>query len=152
MIQIDNRVILLVEDNRQDEKLALRALKKNGINNRVEVARDGAEALDYLFKTGNYAESEDWELPALILLDLNLPKVGGLEVLRRLRDDKRTRNLAVVILTTSDETRDVVSSYDLGANSYVRKPVEFAEFMDAVKQLGLYWLSLNYPSPNGVRV
>ena len=118
---------------RADEKLALRALRKNGIDNKIVVARDGAEALDYLFKTGAYADSDDWSMPVLILLDLNLPKISGLDVLRQLRGDNRTQNLAVVILSTSDEDKDIISSYNLGPNSYVRKPVIFGEFVEAVR-------------------
>ena len=147
MIQTDERVILLVEDNPDDELLALRALKKNNFGNRIIVARDGVEALDYFFNNDLANERDGRIMPSLVLLDLNLPRVNGLEVLRQLRSDERTRNLAVVVLTTSDEDKDVVSSYNLGANSFVRKPVEFGEFIEAVKQLGLYWLELNFPSP-----
>lgn len=140
-------VILLVEDNPDDEALALRALKKNNIANPVFVAHDGAEALDYLFGSGLYADRNVNEAPAVILLDLKLPKIDGLEVLRRLREDERTRLVPVVILTTSNEERDVVNGYRLGANSYVRKPVDFDQFNRAVGQLGLYWLLINQPPP-----
>ncbi len=147
MIPKEDQIILLVEDNPDDEALALRALKKNNIGNEIVVAHDGVEALDYLFGTGTYGGAENRVLPNLILLDLNLPRVDGLEVLRRMRADERTRLLNVVILTTSYEEIDRVSSYDLGANSYVRKPVDFEQFVEAVKQLGLYWLVLNEPAP-----
>lgn len=140
-------MILLVEDNRDDEALTLRALKKNNIKNEVVVARDGVEALDYLFGTGFYTGRDLTEMPHVILLDLKLPRVDGLEVLRRLRADKRTRLLPVVILTSSNEDQDRINGYGLGANSYVRKPVDFAQFIEAVRQLGLYWLILNEPPP-----
>ncbi len=143
------RTILLVEDNPDDEALTLRALKKNHILNEVVVARDGAEALDYLFGTGAHAGRDVRDAPQVVLLDLKLPKVDGLEVLRRLRADARTRLQPVVVLTTSSEERDIVSSYELGANSYIRKPVDFNQFMEAVRQLGLYWLVLNVPPPCG---
>jgi two-component system response regulator len=143
----DKKVILLVEDNPDDEALTLRALKKNNILNEVVVARDGAEALDFLFGTGAHAGRDASAPPQLVLLDLKLPKIDGLEVLRRLRADERTRLQPVVILTTSNEERDVLSSYRLGANSYIRKPVDFEQFMEAVRQLGLYWLVLNVPPP-----
>lgn len=133
------KVIMLVEDNADDEELTLRALRKNNIANEVIVARDGAEALDRLF-----GESD---LPAVVLLDLKLPKIDGLGVLRRLRDNPRTKLLPVVVLSSSAEDRDRMSSYDLGANSYVRKPVDFAEFTEAIRQLGLYWLILNVGPP-----
>lgn len=142
-----NNVILLVEDNPDDELLTRRALKKNNILNDVVVAHDGVEALDYLFGVGMYAGRNPYELPQVMLLDLNLPRIDGLEVLRRIRADERTRLLAVVVLTSSKEEQDVISSYRLGANSYVRKPVEFYEFAEAVKQLGLYWLILNERLP-----
>ena len=142
MTNIDEKTILLVEDNGDDEALMLRALKKNGIANEIIVARDGAEALEYLLGTGNDGENKI-ELPELILLDLKLPKIDGLEVLRRLRADERTQYVPVVVLTTSSEQRDIVDSYDLGANSYVTKPVDFNEFMEATRQLGTYWLLLN---------
>jgi two-component system, response regulator len=135
--------ILLVEDNQDDETLTLRAFKKNNIMNEVVVARDGAEALEYLFGTGAHAGRDLDVMPQLVLLDLNLPRVGGLDVLKRIRADERTRFLAVVVLTSSKEDEDLVRSYSLGANSYVRKPVDFSQFSDAVKTLGLYWLLLN---------
>lgn len=138
-------VILLVEDNPDDEALTLRALKKNNITNEVIVARDGAEALDYLFGTGMQAGRP--LAPEVTLLDLKLPRIDGLEVLRRIREDQRTRLLPVVILTSSNEERDRLQSYNLGANSYVRKPVDFVQFTDAVRQLGLYWLLLNERPP-----
>jgi two-component system response regulator len=140
-------MILLVEDNRDDEALTLRALTKNNIKNQVVVARDGVEALDYLFGTGSHAGRDLNDVPQVILLDLKLPKVDGLEVLRRLRINEHTRLLPVVILTSSNEEQDRISSYGLGANSYVRKPVDFSQFMEAVRQLGLYWLILNEPPP-----
>ena len=139
--------ILLVEDNADDETLALRALAKHQIRNPIVVARDGKEALDYLFATGVYAGRDLAMMPAVVLLDLKLPKVDGLEVLRQVRADVRTKLLPVVILTSSKEDRDVVEGYSLGANSYVRKPVDFNEFSEAVRQLGLYWLLLNEKPP-----
>jgi two-component system response regulator len=141
------KVILLVEDNPDDEALTLRALKKSNILNEVVVARDGAEALDYLFGTGAHAGRDTRIQPEIVLLDLKLPKLDGLEVLKRMRADPRTRLQPVVILTTSNEERDVLSSYELGANSYIRKPVDFEQFIDAVRQLGLFWLVLNVPPP-----
>jgi two-component system response regulator len=138
---------LLIEDNPDDEALTLRALKQNNILNEVIVARDGAEALDYLFGTGLHAGRDLTVMPQVTLLDLKLPKVDGLEVLRQLRANELTRLLPVVILTTSNEEQDRTSGYGLGANSYVRKPVDFAQFIDAVRQLGLYWLILNEPAP-----
>ena len=137
------RVILLVEDNPDDEALTMRALRKNNITNKIVVARDGVEALDYLFGTGPFAGRDTSVQPELILLDLKLPKLDGFEVLKKLREDERTSLLAVVILTSSKEQQDVVNGYGLGANSYVRKPVDFQHFVDAVLQLGLYWLVLN---------
>lgn len=140
-------MILLVEDNSDDEALTLRALKKNNIKNEVVVARDGVEALDYLFGRGTYADRNLDEMPQVVLLDLKLPKVDGLEVLRQLRANGRTRLLPVVILTSSNEEQDRINGYGLGANSYVRKPVDFNQFMEAVRQLGLYWLILNETAP-----
>ena len=137
------RSILLVEDNPDDEELTLRALNRNLIANDVVVAHDGEEALDFIFGRGAWAGRDPADLPALILLDLNLPVLDGLGVLRQIRADERTRRAPVVILTSSNEQRDLVRSYDLGANSYVRKPVEFEEFVEAVRQLGVYWLVLN---------
>jgi len=139
----EEKIILVVEDNPDDEVLMLRALKKNGIANEIVVARDGVEALDYLFGEGQYAGRDAANVPELILLDLKLPKVDGLDVLRRLREDERTKYVPVVVLTTSSEQRDIVESYNLGANSFVTKPVDFQEFMDATRQLGTYWLLLN---------
>jgi two-component system, response regulator len=141
------KIILLVEDNPDDELLAIRALEKNNIMNEVVVARDGAEALDYLFGSGAYTGRDMSVLPQIILLDLKLPKIDGLEVLRRLRHDKRTKLLPVVVLTSSKEERDLTESYSLGANSYIRKPVNFAQFTEAIRQLGLYWLVLNESPP-----
>jgi len=141
--------ILLVEDNPDDVKLTLRALRKCNIANQVVVTGDGVEALDYLFGAGAYAGRDVSDQPAVILLDLKLPKIGGLEVLRRMRADSRTRRLPVVVLTSSREEQDIVASYDLGANSYIRKPVDFEQFVAAVGQLGLYWLLLNETPPNG---
>jgi two-component system response regulator len=141
------RTILLVEDNPKDEELTLRALRKNNISNSVIVVRDGAEALDYLFVRGAYAGRDPNALPQLVLLDLKLPKVDGLEVLRQLRAHESTRLLPVVILTTSNDEKDRLAGYRNGANSYVRKPIDFTEFMEAVRQLGLYWLILNEPPP-----
>jgi two-component system response regulator len=145
-----DKVILLVEDNPDDELLTLRALKKNNLTNEVVVARDGVEALDYLFGTGEYTGRETQTMPQLILLDLKLPKMDGLEVLRRLRADERTRLLPVVILTSSRELQDMLVGYGLGANSYVRKPVNFEQFVGAVEQLKRYWLSLNEAPPRVV--
>jgi two-component system response regulator len=146
MVQ-QSRTILLVEDNPDDEALTLRALRKNKILNEVIVARNGVEALDYLFAAGAHAGRDTRSQPQIILLDLKLPKIDGLEVLRRLRADPRTRLLPVAILTTSNEEQDILASYELGANSFIRKPVDFQQFMGAVRQLGLYWLVLNVPPP-----
>jgi CheY-like chemotaxis protein len=142
-----SKVILLVEDNPDDEALALRALKKSHILNEVVVARDGAEALDYLFGTGSHAGRDARVMPALVLLDLKLPRIDGLEVLRRLRADGRTRFLPVVVLTSSKDEPDLVKSYSLFCNSYIRKPVDFAQFVEAVRNVGLYWLVLNEAPP-----
>jgi len=144
------KIILLVEDNPDDEALTLRALKKNDFQNEVIVARDGAQALDYLFATGEHEEHAARVVPQLVLLDLKLPRVDGLEVLRRIRADERTRLLPVVILTSSREQRDLVEGYGSGANSYIRKPVDFGQFVEAVRQLGLYWLVLNETPYTGV--
>ncbi len=141
------KTILLVEDNPDDEALTLRALEKNNILNSVTVVRDGAEALDYLFCRGVYATRDVNSPPAVILLDLKLPKIDGLAVLKQMRNDDRTRLLPVVILTSSKEEQDLVSGYSLGANSYIRKPVDFTQFMEAVRQVGLYWLMLNEAPP-----
>ncbi len=140
---MNKKFILLVDDNPDDVKLTMRALTKSNIVNEIVVARDGAEALDYLFGTGTFAGRDTGIKPQVILLDLKMPKVDGLEVLRRMRADERTQMLPVVILTTSSEDRDKIESYKLGANSYVRKPVDFSQFAEAVQQLGLYWLVLN---------
>ena len=140
-------VILLVEDNKSDEELTLRALKKSNISNTVVVMRDGAAALDYLFARGAHAGRDTKEQPQVVLLDLNLPKIGGLEVLRMIRSDERTKLLPVVIMTSSKEDRDLLAGYEFGANSYVVKPVDFTQFAEAVRQLGLYWLVLNQRPP-----
>ena len=139
--------ILLVEDNPQDELLILRALKKVSLANEVEVVRDGQQAIDHLFGVGEFAARADVELPAVVLLDIGLPRISGLEVLARLRADERTRLLPVVILTSSDEERDRLKSYETGANSFVRKPLDFAEFAETVARLGIYWLATNQPPP-----
>jgi len=144
---MDDRKILLVEDNPDDEALTIRGLRKNNIRNEIVVAHDGVEALDYLFATGAHAGRDTRDQPAVILLDLKLPKLDGLQVLRRIRADNRTKLLPVVILTSSKEEQDLIASYSLGANSYVRKPVDFVQFAEAVRQLGLYWLLLNEPPP-----
>ncbi|MFZ2196585.1 MAG: response regulator [Thermodesulfovibrionales bacterium] len=138
-----SKIILLVEDNPDDVKLTLRALKKSNILNEVIVAQDGVEALDYLFGTGKFEGRDTGLMPQMILLDLKMPRMDGLEVLHRIREDERTKVLPVVILTTSSEDKDRIESYKLGANSYIRKPVDFNQFVEAVKQLGLYWLVLN---------
>jgi len=144
---VDKRIVLLVEDNPDDEALTLRALKKNNILNEVIVARDGAEALDYLLGANGNSGRIRLDQLAVVLLDLKLPKVNGLEVLRRLRADPRTKLLPIVVLTSSKEEKDLLSAYDSGANSYVQKPVEFAEFVKAAGHLGLYWLVTNAPPP-----
>jgi two-component system response regulator len=143
-----SNIILLVEDNADDAELTLRAFRKSKILNEIVVVTDGVEALDYVFATGTHAGRDPKATPEVILLDLKLPRIGGLEVLRRLRADERTRRIPVVVLTSSNEERDILSSYDLGANSFVRKPVDFAQFVDAAQHLGLYWLVMNEPPPN----
>ena len=144
-MKLKEGTILLVEDNPDDVELTLRAFKKNNIANDVVIARDGAEALDYLFGTGAYAGRDANDTPRVILLDLKLPKVDGLQVLERLRSDEHTKLTPVVILTSSKEEQDLVSGYKSGANSYVRKPVDFSQFVEAVRQIGLYWLLINEP-------
>ncbi len=141
------KVILLVEDNPDDQTLILRALTRSNIVNEVVVVNDGVEALDYLFCQGIYADRDACNLPQVVLLDLKLPRVNGLEVLRQLRADQRTKTLPIVVLTSSDEENDIIDSYELGANSYIRKPVDFAQFSEAVRQLGLYWVLLNEAPP-----
>ena len=141
------RNILLVEDNPDDVELTLRALKKYNVKNEIVVVRDGAEALDYLFATGAYSDRDKTPMPAVVILDLKLPKVDGLEVLQRMRADERTALTPVVILTSSKEERDMINGYKFGANSYVQKPVDFTEFMEAARQLGLYWFVINEPPP-----
>jgi two-component system response regulator len=140
---MQNKVVLLVEDNPDDEALTLRALRKHKLANEIIVARDGQEALDYLFAEGVHAGRDIYDLPQVILLDLKLPKIDGLQVLEQLRKTDHTRNVPVVVLTSSSQELDMVRSYDLGANSYVRKPVDFEQFLEAARQLGLYWLVLN---------
>lgn len=144
---MNDRVILLVEDNPQDEILVLRALRKARVANRIDVVRDGQQALDYLFRTGEFADRGEPALPTVVLLDIGLPRLTGLEVLVRLRRDERTRLLPVVILTSSDEDSDRLDSYQHGANSFVRKPLEFARFAETVASLGVYWLATNEPVP-----
>ena len=144
---MDRKALLLVEDNQQDELLTLRALKKINLGNRVDVVRDGQQALDYLFCEGEFADRSPCDLPAIVLLDIGLPRLSGLEVLARLRANPRTHLLPVVILTSSDEEKDRLQSYKNGANSFVRKPVDFAEFAEKVAHLGLYWLAINEPLP-----
>ena len=144
---MDDKVILLVEDNPDDVTLTERALKKSHILNTLVVAKDGVEALNYLFGMGNFAGRDLSCMPQVILLDLKLPKIGGLEVLKKIREDRRTKLLPVVILTSSKEETDLLNGYSLGANSYIRKPVNFNQFVDAVRQLGLYWLVLNETPP-----
>ena len=148
MAEHREKTILLVEDNPDDEQLALRALRKRNISNPIVVCRDGAEALEYVFGTGKYEGRSPAEFPAITLLDLKLPKVDGLTVLKRIRADERTRLMPVVVLTSSNQEADIIRSYELGANSYVRKPIEFEQFMEAVNQLGLYWMLLNEPPPD----
>jgi two-component system, response regulator len=149
---MDEKIILLVEDNPDDEELIRIALQENNIMSQLIVVHSGAEALDYLFGTGTYTGRGRSMVPHLILLDVKLPKVHGLEVLRRLRADNRTMFLPVVILTSSDEEKDVLTGYSLGANSYIRKPIDYVQFTEAVRQLGLYWLVLNEPPPRRLRV
>ena len=144
---MNNRVILLVEDNTSDEMLTIRAFKQNNIQNEIVVARDGAEALDYLFGSGEYADRDPKDNPQVVILDLKLPKINGFQVLQKLREDERTRKTPVVILTSSKEDKDLVEAWDLGTNAYVQKPVNFTEFVEAVKHLGMFWLLLNEPSP-----
>ena len=144
---MNSRLILLVEDNLSDVELTRRAFEKRHISNSLIVAEDGKEALDYLFAEGAHAGRDVTDLPTVVLLDLKLPRVDGMEVLRKIRADERTRRLPVVILTSSQEEQDIIASYDLGANSYIRKPVDFKQFAEAVRQLGLYWLVLNQPPP-----
>ena len=143
----DTKTILLVEDNSQDEMLTLRALRRANLANRIDVARDGKQALDYLFREGEFADRKGPDLPTVILLDINLPRLSGLEVLERLRADARTALLPVVILTSSDEESDRLKSYENGCNSFVRKPVDFADFAETVARLGVYWLATNEPPP-----
>jgi len=146
-MNMNELTILLVEDNPDDEELTLRALRQNNIMNMVDVARDGAEALDYLFCQGAHKARDPSQKPAIVMLDLKLPKIDGLEVLRRIRADERTRLMPVVILTSSKEEQDLLKSYSLGANSYIRKPVDFNQFVTTVGHLGLYWLVLNEAPP-----
>jgi CheY-like chemotaxis protein len=143
----NQKVILLVEDNPDDEALAMRALKRHHIGNEIVVARDGVEALEYLFGTGMYAGRDVTNKPSVVLLDLKLPRVDGLEVLRRLREEQNTKFLPVVVLTTSSEEQDLLNSYSLGCNSYICKPVDFVQFSEAIRQLGMYWLLMNEPPP-----
>jgi CheY-like chemotaxis protein len=147
-MQMPEKSILLVEDNHQDELLTLRALRRANLANRLDVVRDGQQALDYLFRTGDYAAREGPNLPTVVLLDISLPRLSGLEVLERLRADARTALLPVVMLTSSDDEQDRLRSYQQGANSFVRKPVNFAEFADTVARLGVYWLATNEPPLN----
>jgi two-component system response regulator len=144
----NERVIVLVEDNANDEELMLRAFRKSGISNRVVILRDGAEALDYFFVRGTHANRSLADITQVVLLDLKLPKINGIEVLRQLRADERTQLLPIVILTSSAEEQDLLRCYSLGANSYVRKPVDFTQFVDAVRQLGQYWLMINQAAPS----
>ena len=144
---MNTKTILLVEDNPSDIELTKRALANDNIANKVVVAEDGQEALDYLFGTGHYAGRDAAPLLAVVLLDLKLPKVDGLDILRRIRANRRTKRLPVVILTSSQEEQDIAAGYDLGANSYIRKPVDFSQFAEAIKSMGLYWLVLNEPPP-----
>lgn len=140
---MEEKIVLLVEDNADDEELTIRTLQKNHLKNKIVVVRDGVEALDYLFATGKYKDRDLSVTPVLIMLDIKLPKLNGLEVLKKIKSDSRTKFIPVVILTSSDEEKDLIESYQLGANSYVRKPVDFAEFQNSVRQLALYWVLLN---------
>ncbi len=144
---VEDKLILLVEDNPDDELLTLRAFEKNHLANRVEVVRDGQEALDFLFCEGKYAGRDPDDLPVVVLLDLKLPKLDGIEVLRQIRENERTQWLPVVVLTTSRQEQDIIDSYRLGANSYIAKPVDFNDFIEAIRQLGLYWLVINEIPP-----
>jgi CheY-like chemotaxis protein len=146
-VSVRNKIILLVEDNPDDEALAIRALKRNHISNEIVVAHDGVEALDFLFGTGIHIGRDISIQPTVILLDLKLPRIDGIEVLRRLREDDRTKLVPVVVLTTSSEEQDMLDSYSLGCNSYIRKPVDFIQFSEAIRQLGMYWLLMNEPPP-----
>jgi CheY-like chemotaxis protein len=146
-MSINNKTILLVEDNPDDEALAIRAFNRHHIGNEVIVAHDGVEAIDYLFGTGRYADRDISIKPTVVLLDLKLPRLDGIEVLRRIRADERTKLLPVVVLTTSSEEQDMLDSYSLGCNSYIRKPVDFLQFSEAIRQLGMYWLLMNEPPP-----
>ena len=143
--------ILLVEDNPKDVELTRRALQKANVSNEIKVVEDGVEALNFFFGEDGKSGCADDECPVVVLLDLKLPKVDGLEVLRRLRTEEKTKRIPVVVLTSSSEEKDIIASYDLGANSFVRKPVKFSDFAEAIRQLGLYWLILNQPAPNGTR-
>jgi CheY-like chemotaxis protein len=149
---IRSRLILLVEDNPDDAELTLRAFEESKTLSQIVVAADGEQALDFLFATGSYVDRDPKVMPDVVLLDLKLPKVDGLGVLHRMRSDSRTRRLPVVVLTTSNEESDIIRSYDLGANSFVQKPVDFARFLGAAQQLGLYWLGLNQPPPSTWRI
>jgi two-component system response regulator len=144
---IRKRVILLVEDNPNDIELTLRAFEKSNVPREIVVARDGEQAIHYLHSTGPHADRDPTRMPDVVLLDMKLPKIDGLEVLRRMRADERTRRLPVVVLTSSKEEKDVMASYDLGANSFIRKPVDFTQFVDAARHLGIYWLTMNEPPP-----
>ncbi len=140
---MEEKIILLVEDNADDEELTIRTLQKNHLKNKIVVVRDGVEALDYLFGTGEFVDRDLSVSPVLIMLDIKLPKLNGLDVLKKIKSDSRTKFIPVVILTSSDEEKDLIESYQLGANSYVRKPVDFSEFQNSVRQLALYWVLLN---------
>ncbi len=145
---MDKRNILLVEDNPDDVELTIRAFKKNNLLNEIVVAGDGVEALDYLYARGKYSGRDTSNMPAVVLLDLKLPKMNGLEVLKHMRADELTKLIPVVILTSSKEEQDMINGYKLGANSYIRKPVDFTRFIDAIQQLGVYWLLVNEPPPS----